>query len=132
MQLRGLLVLNLALLGTVSVPATSFASPTLPTCASLATDPAYGLKGNANISQTASDNQGLVSPSAVIVPATAQNAAYCKVHLQFSSKSGTEFGYAAGESQTIGINIGLPLNSADFGTSHNPAGYSWSALNGAW
>jgi hypothetical protein len=90
------------------------------------------LKGNANISQTASDNQGLVSPSAVIVPPTAQNAAYCKVHLQFSSKSGPEFGYAGGESQTIGINIGLPLNGADFGTPHNPAGYSWSAVNGAW
>jgi feruloyl esterase len=37
-----------------------------------------------------------------------------------------------GESQTIGINIGLPLNSTDGGTPSNPTGYSWTAINGAW
>jgi hypothetical protein len=132
MQVRSLLALNLALLGTVLLqPVTGFAAG-LPKCAQLATDPAYGLAGNANITQTASDNQGLVSPSAVIVLATATNAAYCKVHLQFSSQAGPAHGYAVGESQTIGINVGLPLNSTDGGSPHNPKGYSWTAVNGAW
>jgi hypothetical protein len=90
------------------------------------------LAGNPLVTATDSDNQGLVSPSAAIVPATATDAAYCLVHLQFSSKSGPKYGYAVGESQTIGINVGLPLNTTDGGTPQNPAGYSWSAINGAW
>jgi len=126
------LALKVSLLGTVLLtPAAGFAAA-LPTCAELATNPAYGLAGNPNITQTASDNQGLASPSAVIVAATATNAAYCKIHLQFSSKSGPAHGYAPGESQTIGINLGLPLNTTDHGTPTNPKGYSWSAVNGAW
>jgi len=102
----------------------------LPTCASLATDPAYGLAGNPNISQTASDNQGLVSPSAVIVPATATNAAYCKVHLEYSSRPADPTTGAV--KQHIGINLGLPLNTTDGGVPSNPKGYSWTAVNGAW
>ena len=132
MQARTLLALTAALLGSAALTPVTAVAAGLPTCAQLATDPANGLAGNANITQTASDNQGLVSPSAVIVPATATNAAYCKVHLQYSSQSGPAHGYAVGESQTIGINIGLPLNSTDGGTPHNPSGYSWTAVNGAW
>lgn len=133
-QLRSLLVLNWALLGTVALPQTGFGGevasgpPKPPTCTQLL----YALQGNPNITQTVSDNQGLVSPSAVIVPASSTNAAYCNVHLQYSSKSGPTFGYAPGESQTIGINVGLPLNSTDNGTPTNPAGYNWTAVNGAW
>ena len=49
MQVKSLLALNLALLGTVLLqPAIGFAAG-LPTCAQLATDPANGLAGNANI-----------------------------------------------------------------------------------
>jgi Tannase and feruloyl esterase len=132
MQVRSLSVVNFALLATVLLPpATGFAVG-LPTCAQLASNAAYGLAGNVFITATTSDNQGLASPTAVIVPATATNAAYCKVHLQFSSQSGAAHGYAEGESQTIGINIGLPLNSTDGGSPTNPKGYSWTAVNGAW
>jgi len=131
MQMRPLTALKAALLGAAALTsATVLAAP--PTCAELATNPAFDLAGNPFITATASDNQGLASPTAVIVAATATNAAYCNVHLQFSSRSGPAFGYAAGESQTIGISVGLPLNSTDGGTPHNPKGYSWTALNGAW
>ena len=34
--------------------------------------------------------------------------------------------------QTIGIGVGLPLNSTDGGTAHNPQGYTWTGVNGAW
>lgn len=132
MQTKSPSALKTALLGTVLLtPAAGLAAGS-PTCAQLATDPAFGLAGNPVITATASDNQGLVSPSAVIVPATSTSAAYCKVHLQFSSRSGPAHGYAVGESQTIGINVGLPLNSTDGGTPRNPTGYSWTAANGAW
>src|SRR5262245_49494867 len=122
MQSRGLLVLTSALLGSLAlVPVSAFAAP--PTCATLATDPAFGLAGNAKISQTASDNQGLKSPNAAIVAATATNKGYCNVRFQYSAKSGPADGYAPGESQTIGIGIGLPLNSTDGGAG---------GVQGAW
>ena len=111
MRTRSLSYIIPALLGSAALtPVTAFAGKP-PTCAQLATNPAYGLAGNALITATASDNQGLASPAAAIVLATATDAAYCLVHLQFSSKSGPKYGYASGESQTIGINVGLPLNS---------------------
>jgi hypothetical protein len=113
--------------GTALGPTTAFAGK-LPGCSELV----YGLTGNPVIAQTVSDNQGLVSPSARIVPATASDAAYCQVHFQYSAKSGTKDGYADGEAQTIGITIGLPLNSTDGGTPSNPSGYAWTAVNGAW
>jgi hypothetical protein len=136
MQVRSLSAslsaLKKALLGTVFLaPVTAFAAGP-PTCAQLATNPAYGLAGNSYITATASDNQGIASPQAAIVPATATNAAYCLVQFQYSSESGPAFGYAVGESQTIGIAVGLPLNSTDGGVPTNPGGYTWTALNGAW
>ena len=130
MQRSGLIALTVLLLGSIA-PLTAVAAP-LPTCPQLAADPSYGLAGSVLITQTASDNQGLVSPSASIVPATATNSAYCLVHIQYSAGSGPAFGYASGESQTIGINITLPLNSTDGGTPMNPTGYTWTAVNGAW
>jgi Tannase and feruloyl esterase len=132
MRKRTLSYIIPVLLGSAALmPVTAFAGRP-PTCAQLATNPAYGLTSNPLITATASDNQGLASPAAAIVPATATDAAYCLVHLQFSSKSGPKYGYAVGESQTIGINIGLPLNSTDGGSPTNPTGYSWTAVNGAW
>jgi Tannase and feruloyl esterase len=122
MQRGVLVVLASALLGSAALtPAAAFAAP--PTCAELALNPAFGLAGNRNITATASDNQGIASPSATVVVATATNAAYCNVQIQFSSKSGPSDGYAPGESQTIGIGIGLPLNSTDGGTG---------GVEGAW
>jgi Tannase and feruloyl esterase len=129
MTQRTRLLLKGALLGSVALtPVTALAAPTLPTCSQLANL----LKTNSYISQTASDNEGLISPTATIVPATSQNAAYCAVHLQFSAQSGPTYGYAPGESQTIGIGVGLPLNSVDGGAPSNPLGASWTAVNGAW
>jgi hypothetical protein len=134
MQRGNFAALTAFLLGsTVFCPVNAFAA--LPTCASLATNPAFNLAGNAVIWQSGTqgaDNQGLSTPSAVIVPATATVPAYCQVNLQYTAKSGPAFGYATGESQTIGIVIGLPLNSIDGGVPHNPGGFSWTALNGAW
>lgn len=122
MQPRASLALASALLGSAALaPAIAFAAP--PRCVELALNPTYGLAGNANITATTSDNQGILSPSATIVPATGTNAAYCNVQIQFSSKSGPGDGYAPGESQTIGIGIGLPLNSSDGGTG---------GVQGAW
>ena len=66
------------------------------------------------------------------MPATATVPAYCKVNLQYSAKSGPAYGYATGQTQTIGIVIGLPLNSTDGGVPTNPKGFSWTAVNGAW
>jgi Tannase and feruloyl esterase len=128
-QGRRLLALTAALMGSaVLPPVTASAAPTLPTCSQLATL----LAGNTFITQTASDNQGKASPTAVITPATATNAAYCNVQFQFSSQSGPTYGYAVGESQTIDIGIGLPLNATDGGTPSNPKGATWTAVNGAW
>ena len=122
--MQRMILLSLAsglLASTAFAPVAAFAAP--PTCAQLATNPAFGLAGNPFITATSSDNQGIASPSANIVAATATNAAYCNVQIQYSAKSGPTFGYAPGESQTIGIGIGLPLNSTDGGTG---------GVQGAW
>jgi hypothetical protein len=122
--MQRMILLSLAsglLASTAFAPVAAFAAP--PTCAQLATNPAFGLAGNPFITATSSDNQGIASPSANIVAATATNAAYCNVQIQYSAKSGPTSGYAPGESQTIGIGIGLPLNSTDGGTG---------GVQGAW
>lgn len=130
MQGRSLLAITAALMGSAALtPVTAFAAtPALPSCSQLAAL----LATNSYITQTTSDNQGIPSPTATLVPATATNAAYCNVQFQFSAQSGPTYGYAPGESQTIGIGIGLPLNTTDGGTPSNPKGASWAALNGAW
>jgi hypothetical protein len=130
MQARKSLALIAALLGSAALTPVMALAAGLPTCSQLAGDPAYGLAGNVLLSQTTSDNEGLVSPSAIIVPATATNAAYCKVHLEYSSRPyDPNGGYVQ---QHVGINIGLPLSSADGGHPTSPKGYSWTAVNGAW
>jgi hypothetical protein len=128
MQGRRLLALTAALMGSAALTPIAASAAPLPTCSQLAAI----LASNAFISQTTSDNEGLPSPSATIVPATATAAAYCKVQFQYSSKSGPAYGYAPGESQTIDIQIGLPLNSTDGGVPSNPMGATWTAVNGAW
>jgi hypothetical protein len=129
MQKSTFLALRGALLASAALtPVTANAAQTLPTCSQLATL----LASNTFVTQTASDNQGIPSPTATIVAATATNAAYCNVQFQFSSESGPKYGYAPGESQTIGFGIGLPLNTTDGGTPSNPNGATWTAINGAW
>lgn len=126
--MRSRQLLRLSLLGWTALLSIPASARSLPSCTELI----GRLTGNPDIAQTASDNQGLVSPSAKIVPATQSNAAYCQVHVQYSAKSGPKDGYAEGEVQTIGITIGLPLNGTDGGTPSNPSGYTWKAVNGAW
>ena len=128
---RTLLGLTTVLMGSAALTASSdprTCGRTTEACSQLAAL----LATNAYITQTASDNEGIPSPTAKIVPATSTNAAYCNVQFQFSSKAGPAYGYAPGESQAIGIGIGLPLNSIDGGVPSNPSGASWTAANGAW
>jgi hypothetical protein len=86
-----------------------------PTCVGLATNPVYGLAGNPVIT----------SATSTLVPASTSpaHAAYCHVLITYSSRGGPEYGYAVGQSQHIGIGIGLPLNSVDGGTG---------GVKGAW
>ncbi len=81
----------------------------LPTCADLATNPAYGLAGNPVITSATST----LVPAKVTPPV---HAAYCNVQFTYSSRGGPEYGYDVGQSQHIKIGIGLPLNSVDGGT----------------
>ena len=119
MQGRTFVALTTALLGSAALTPVTASAAALPTCSQLATL----LAGNAYVTQTASDNQGIASPQATVVPATSTNAAYCHVQFQFSAQTGPTYGYAVGESQTIGLGIGLPLNSVDGGAGK---------MQGAW
>jgi Tannase and feruloyl esterase len=125
MRGKRLLALTAALLGSaVLTPVTALAAGPI-TCSALVTF----LETNSFVTQTLSDNQGLASPTATIVPATATNAAYCKVHFQYSSQSGPADGYAAGQSQLIGLNFGLPLNSNDGGSGGAQGAWNGRVLN---
>lgn len=75
----------------------------LATCATLATDPANGLLGDAAIK----------SASSSIVPANGPNKAYCSVKLL----------YGTNPNQNINIVLALPLNAVDGGSG---------GLTGAW
>jgi Tannase and feruloyl esterase len=100
--------------GTLAAGSASGQTP--PSCAQLNTDPAYGLAGNAVV----------VQHSTTLVPAAGPNPAYCRVDFVISERGGTEFGYAAGEIQRIGLRVGLPANTSDGGTGGGAAG------QGAW
>jgi hypothetical protein len=90
------------------------AAVALPRCPDLATNPAYGLAGNPQITAL----------TAVLLPAGVEPppfpgfpgspyTAYCKVDFTFSGESGPSAGYLAGQSQKIRIRVGLPPNSID-------------------
>ena len=107
------------LLGSAALTPVTASAATPVTCSQLATL----LAGNTNVTQTSSDNQGQVSPFASLIAPAGTNVGYCQVHFQFSSESGPAYGYAPGESQTIGLIFGLPLNSIDGGSG---------GVQGAW
>jgi hypothetical protein len=101
---------NIVALSTALVLSAAFASrpaSAVVGCTFLATNPPYGLAGNPVI----------VSPSAVIVPASVSptHKAYCNVQFTYSALSGPSDGYDVGQAQHIRIGIGLPLNAADGG-----------------
>jgi hypothetical protein len=79
------------------------ATPTLPTCAALATDPANGIISNPAIK----------SASSAVVPASGGDVAYCQVSLL----------YGTNPNQNINIVVGLPLSLADGGSG---------GVQGAW
>jgi hypothetical protein len=69
MQVKSLSALMAVLLASAALTTVPASAAKPVTCSQLATL----LSAQSNISQTASDNQGLVSPSAIMVPATATN-----------------------------------------------------------
>src|SRR5262245_22958720 len=87
----------------------------LPTCSELATNPAYGLAGNPQVS-------GL---TAALQSASGSDAPYCKVDFTFSGDSGPSAGYLPGQSQQIKIRVGLPPNSVDI----TPGAVAWNGKN---
>jgi hypothetical protein len=97
--------LTLALLASLITLAGSATRQALavPTCSTLASDPANGIAGA----------PGIKSASSAIVPAGGSNAAYCLVHLL----------YGTNPNQNINILVALPLSVADGGHGR---------LQGAW
>jgi hypothetical protein len=96
----GLIAVKLSLSSAAAAPAR--AAP-VPTCAALATNPAFGIAGNRPIK----------SATSVIVPAAGINVAYCSVSLL----------YGTNPNQNINIVVGLPLSLADGGRG---------GVQGAW
>lgn len=96
----------------VAVPEAALA---LPTCADLATNPAYGLAGNPQVS----------GATAALQPASGSTTAYCRVDFTFSGESGPSAGYLPGQSQHLIIRVGLPPNSVDITAGAVP----WNGKN---
>jgi hypothetical protein len=96
------LLLSLAL-------APGMAASALPTCAELGA----GLVGHPQLS----------AASATLVPAAGNNRAYCQVNITVSNESGPDAGYLPGQSESIRVRVGLPVNSSDGGAG---------GVQGAW
>src|SRR5438477_980194 len=98
----------------LSLFALSGSAVALPTCAQLATDPAFGLAGNPQVSGLTA----VLLPTGVTPPPFpgfpgSPFTAYCKVDFTFSGESGPSAGYLPGQSQQLKIRVGLPPNSLD-------------------
>jgi hypothetical protein len=79
----------------------------LPRCADLASDPRFGLAGESGTSRLT---------AAVVLASGSTRQPYCRVEFTYNSgKSGPADGYREGESQAIGIRIGLPLRADEGG-----------------
>ncbi|HEY1326250.1 MAG TPA: tannase/feruloyl esterase family alpha/beta hydrolase [Casimicrobiaceae bacterium] len=113
-----------------SLLAAAPAAIALPTCEQLATDPAFGLAGNPQVSDL----------TAVLLPAGnepppfpgfpgAAYTAYCKVDFTFSGESGPSAGYLPGQSQHLKIRVGLPPNSVDLASPTAAGATPWNARN---
>src|SRR4029077_19891755 len=95
--------------------AVSQAAVALPTCADVATNPAYGLAGNPQVS----------GATAALQPASGSTTAYCRVDFTFSGESGPSAGYLPGQSQHLIIRVGLPPNGVDITAGAVP----WNGKN---
>lgn len=80
----------------------------LPSCTGLASNPKFGLAGHPGVSKI----------GARVVPATGSTRiAYCEIDFSYNAgKEGPKDGYEEGQSQAIGIRVGLPLRADDGGT----------------
>jgi feruloyl esterase len=113
------------------VAAVSGAAVALPSCAELATNPAYGLAGNPQVSGvTAVLLSAGVDPSPFpgFVPDSPYSA-YCKVDLTFAGESGPSAGYLPGQSQQLKIRVGLPPNSVDIPSPTAVGAVPWNGRN---
>jgi len=90
-----------------SVPA--LASERLPQCAGL--------------SPLLLKNSDILAATSAVQPASGGNAAHCQVTITVSKLAGPKDGYLPGQKQQIGIQIALPLSSADGGSG---------GVQGAW
>lgn len=102
----------------------------LPSCEQLATDPAFGLAGHPGISHLSSKriavatNNGDAPPPGTNLAELMQRGApatvpYCQVDFTYDSGlSGPKDGYDDGQSQAIGIRVGLPLRAHDGGSAN--------------
>src|SRR2546423_4697204 len=90
-----------AAIGAIFVAAPK-AAVALPTCADLATNPAYGLAGNPQVS-------GL---TAALQPASGPTTPYCRVDFTFSGESGPSAGYLPRQNPHLIIRGGPPPNNA--------------------
>jgi hypothetical protein len=116
MRYRGLTFC--AVIGVIFV-AVPEAAVALPTCAELATNPAYGLAGNPQIS-------GL---TAALQAASGGNTPYCRLDFTFSGESGPSAGYLPGQSQQLKIRVGLPPNSVDITSATAAGAVPWNGKN---
>ncbi len=106
---------------TTVIPAPLFASiadpypANLPSCEDLGRDPRYGLSGQVGVS----------SISAKKMLAANNDAAYCRIQFVYNSGlSGPKDGYDLGQSQAIGIRVGLPLRKGDGGDDSGVIGWN--------
>jgi len=107
----------------VASPGTALA---LPKCGELATNPAYGLAGNPQVSALTAVPlpAGVEPPPFPGFPPTPYTA-YCKVDFTFSGESGPSAGYLPGQAQHIKIRVGLPPNNGDITVGAVP----WNGKN---
>ena len=91
----------------------------LPACAELATNAAYGLAGNPQVSAL----------TAALQAAAGTSTAYCRVDFTFSGESGPSAGYLPGQSQQLKIRVGLPPNTVDRANAIAVGAVAWNGKN---
>jgi Tannase and feruloyl esterase len=91
----------------------------LPACGDFATNPAYGLAGNPQVSNL----------TAALQAAGGGSTPYCRVDFIFSGESGPAAGYLPGQAQRLVIRVGLPPNSVDMTNPIAAGAVAWNGKN---
>jgi len=87
-----------------------------PRCVEIGTNPVYGLAGNPSVSKV-SARAVPITPDGTDAQASVVKVAFCEIEFWYNAgKSGSADGYEEGQSQSIGIRVGLPLRIDDGGT----------------